>query len=72
MIITEKSRNVIGFRLANLRKQKGLKQKEVAAALGICQKTYSAKEQGRAELSNTEIIGICRFYEIASPTLLGI
>jgi transcriptional regulator with XRE-family HTH domain len=72
MIIHEKQQSTVRSILERLRKERGLKQKQVAAGIGICEKTYSAKEQGRADLSTDEIRALCQFYQIKSMVLLGI
>lgn len=59
-------------RLKELRKEKGVSQKEVATALGITLSAYSNYEQGIREPNIEIIIAICRYYDVSSDYLLGL
>lgn len=59
-------------RLKELRKEKGVSQKEVASALGISLSAYSNYEQGIREPNIEMIIAICRYYDVSSDYLLGL
>lgn len=59
-------------RLADIRKQKGLAQREVAEILNIPQQQYSRYENGKNEIPVRYIITLCRFYCISSDWLLGL
>lgn len=55
----------------NLKRLRGkLRQKEVAAAIGIKHKTYQAYEEGRAEPSATILIKLQEYYHLASIDVL--
>ena len=45
----EERKKIISQTIADLRKLKGMSQKEVAAAIGVTQATYSTYERGRTE-----------------------
>ena len=45
----EERKRIIAQTMGELRKAKGLSQKEVAAEVGISQATYSAYERGRSD-----------------------
>lgn len=49
LFTTEERKLIIAQTMAELRKAKGLSQKEVAAQIGVSQATYSAYERGRNE-----------------------
>ena len=49
LFTTEERKLIIAQTMAELRKVKGLSQKEVAAQIGVSQATYSAYERGRNE-----------------------
>lgn len=57
-------------RLAQIRKQKGLSQNQIAEVLGIPQQQYSRYEKGKNEIPVRYVIALCRFYGIASDWLL--
>lgn len=59
-------------RLKQLRKEKGLTQKEVAFALGIALTTYANYEQGTREPSIETIIKICKYFDVSSDYLIGL
>lgn len=49
LFTVEERKAIVAQAMADLRKVKGLSQKEVAAAIGVSQATYSAYERGRNE-----------------------
>ncbi len=59
-------------RLRELRIEKGLTQKEVAAALEISVSCYGGYEQGYREPDLKTLIKICKMFEISSDYLLGL
>ncbi len=59
-------------RLRELRIEKGLTQKEVAAALEISVSCYGGYEQGYREPDLKTLINICKMFEISSDYLLGL
>lgn len=58
-------------RLAELRHEKGLSQKEIAKLLYIPQTTYSHYEVGNREPSIETIIKLCDLFDVSADYLLG-
>ena len=56
--------------LKNLRKAKGLTQKQLSDALGVDQRTISAWENGVCEPSYFMLLNICRFFNETFDGLL--
>jgi len=63
---------IIGKRIANARKQKGLQQKELAEALGIKQNRLSNWEVGVTPPRADQIVSLTKILDISSDYLLGI
>ena len=59
-------------RLKDLREDKDLVQKQVAAYLGIDQRVYSNYETGKREIPTKFIVMLARFYETSSDYILGL
>ena len=59
-------------RLKELRKEKGVSQKEVAKAIGVTISAYSNYEQGLREPSNQILINLCKYYDVTADYLLGL
>lgn len=57
--------------LCELRKEKGLSQKEAAAQLGVSQALLSHYEKGIRECSQSFLIKAAEFYEVSCDYLLG-
>lgn len=57
-------------RLRDLREDKDLAQKEVAAHLGIDQRVYSNYETGKREIPVHLIIKLARFYNTSTDYIL--
>lgn len=57
--------------LKELRKQKGLNQKDVADFLGITQQAYQKYEQGTSEMSGSTICKLADYYGVTTDYLLG-
>lgn len=65
---------VIGMyypRLKDLRQDKDLGQKEVAAYLGIDQRVYSNYEIGKREIPTRFVIALADFYKTSTDYILG-
>ena len=62
----------IGQRLRLLRTEKGVSQKEAAAALGVSQSMLSHYEQGLRECSMASLFAACTYYEVSADYLLGL
>lgn len=57
-------------RLRDLREDKDLKQKEVAAVLGIDQRVYSNYETGKREIPVHLVIKLAKFYNTSTDYIL--
>ena len=59
-------------RLADIRNDKDLKQKEVAAVLGMNPVVYSRYEKGQREIPVWALIRLAQFYHTSTDYLLGL
>ena len=62
---------VIATRIRDLREDHDLRQKEVAAVLGIDQRVYSSYEVGRYDLPLRHLVVLADFYKTSTDYLLG-
>ena len=60
-----------GQRLRALRKSRGEKQEELAAALGITKAQISDMETGKKTTTLEKFALICRHYQVSADYLLG-
>ena len=58
-------------RLKDLREDRDLVQKEVAAYLGIDQRVYSNYETGKREIPTRFVIALADFYKTSTDYILG-
>ena len=59
-------------RLAQIRYQRGLSQKQVAEVLDMQQQQYCRYENGQNEIPVRHVITLCKFYGISADWLLGL
>lgn len=59
-------------RLRDLREDKDLVQKEVAALLGIDQRVYSTYETGKREIPTRFVVALAKFYKTSTDYILGL
>ena len=59
-------------RLRDLREDRDLAQKEIAAILGIDQRVYSNYETGKREIPTHFIIELAKFYKTSTDYILGL
>lgn len=64
--------NMLGERLQELRKDKGLTQKELADKLGFSERTIGAYEIGKSKPSYNRLIQLCKFFNVSVEYLLEI
>lgn len=57
-------------RLKEIRRLKGLKQKEMAKKLNLCPSAYSKIESGKVDLSTKNLLKICNIFEDISAEWL--
>ena len=62
----------LGNRLAELRKQHGLSQEELADQLGVSRQAISKWERGEASPDTDNLIELARIYGISLDELLGL
>ena len=65
-------KNEVGQRLLELRKEKGLKQEEVAQAVGITRASLSYYEKGERSVDIEVLYKLCQFYNISIDYLFGL
>lgn len=59
-------------RLKDLREDRDLKQRELAAFLNCSQQVYSNYELGQRDLPTDVLIRLADFYEVSTDYLLGL
>ncbi len=59
-------------RLKDLREDKDLVQKQVAAHLGIDQRVYSNYETGKREIPTRFVIALAKYYHTSTDYILGL
>ena len=58
--------------LRELREDRDLTQKEIAAVLGTTQQVYSRYEKGENEMPVRHVIALCRYYKVSADYVLGL
>ena len=61
-----------GERIRELRKERNMSQKQLGEALGVDFRTVSFWETERYEPNITQIIKLCRLFQVESDYLLGL
>jgi len=59
-------------RLIQLKNERNLLQKDIAAALGLSLRTYQYYEKGQMEPTLSNIIKLSQFFHVSSDWLLGL
>ncbi|MCU5063559.1 helix-turn-helix domain-containing protein [Bacillus cereus] len=62
---------MFGTRLHTLRKERKLRQEDMAKQLGIARTTYAMYEQGNREPDYSTLIKLANFFEVSIDYLLG-
>ena len=62
---------IFSERLKRLRKNKGLKQQEIADILGVKRNTYSDWENGKTEPSFGNLVKLADFFDVSLDWLFG-
>jgi len=60
------------YRIRDLREDRDLSQKEVAAYLHITQQCYSKIETGRMDITGERLILLAKLYGVTADYILGI
>ena len=63
---------MIGERLAEVRKDHGDRQRDLAEKLNVVYFTVSSWEQGKSEPSHELLVKICQLYQVSADYLLGV
>ena len=63
---------IIGSRIRELRREKGLSQPQLAAAIGVSNGVISLWENGVNEPNASYIIALCKFFSVSADYLPGI
>ena len=58
-------------RLRNIREDKDLTQKEIAAVLKMKQEQYHRYESGKRALPLEHLMALCKYYNLSADYLLG-
>ena len=66
------SRNQLAARLKELRKAKGLTQRDMARQFRLSDVSYGDWERGRTEPSIDNIMRLCEIFECTSDSLIGL
>lgn len=59
-------------RIRNVREDRDLTQKEIAAVINKSQQGYNHIEMGRAELKIDDLKKLCLFYDLSADYLIGL
>ncbi|MBQ3156460.1 MAG: helix-turn-helix transcriptional regulator [Clostridia bacterium] len=60
------------YRIRDLREDRDLSQKEVAAYLHISQQCYSKIETGRMDITGERLLQLAKLYDVTTDYILGI
>ncbi len=71
-IVTEEGSELLGERLEQLRKERGITQVEMAAKLGISQPVISKYERGELRLHGELIVKVAQILHVSTDELLGL
>jgi transcriptional regulator with XRE-family HTH domain len=71
-VTTSEGLEAIGERLARIRKERGLTQKELADRLGISQPIVSDYERGELRLHGELLVELARILEVSVDEILGL
>ena len=63
--------NLFGERLRALRKERKLKQKEMAELLRCAERNYQRLEYGKTNVTATTLMFLCDFFHVSADYLLG-
>ncbi len=64
--------NILGTRIRELRRERGISQPQLAAAIGVSKGVISFWENGINEPKASYIVALCKFFGVSSDYLLGL
>ena len=65
-------KNVLGFRIAQLRKENGLTQKQLADMLKVDNTTISSWELGKNDVPTAILVELAKLFDTTTDYLLGL
>lgn len=65
------SLDIFAMRLRALRKERKLKQKEMAELLQCAERNYQRLEYGKTNVTATTLMFLCDFFHVSADYLLG-
>ncbi len=68
----ENLKEKVGKKLRECREQLKMTQREVAAKLGVAQPVYQRFEKGTFECNYTQLVALCKLYDVSADYLLGL
>lgn len=68
----EEIKQIVGRKLKERREQLKMTQRQVAAALEIAQPVYQRFEKGIFECNYSQLVAICKLFDISADYLLGL
>jgi transcriptional regulator with XRE-family HTH domain len=71
-VATDEGAKAIGDRLAQLRKDRGVTQTEIAEHLGISQPVYSGYERGELRVHGELLVKLARILKVSTDEILGL
>ncbi len=63
--------NLFGERLRTLRKERKIKQKEMAELLQCAERNYQRLEYGKTNVTATTLMFLCDYFHVSADYLLG-
>ena len=64
--------NIFGKKLKELRLEKGMSQRALGDAIGVCNQTVSFWESGSREPDLNAVVDIAKFFSVSIDYLLGV
>ena len=68
----EEKLKVFGARLKELRKERKIKQTEMAEAMGLAPRNYQRMEYGKTNVTATTLLFLCDYFQVSADYLLGL
>ena len=65
-------KNDVGIKLKERRQQLNMTQRDVAKAIGVAQPVYQRFEKGIFECNYTQLVALCKLFDISADYLLGL